>query len=531
MNIEELIGKGYFPIELPPAFNTKKLGDNASLLKTHFDSLNKSEKKKYRETISSVFSTPKVGLSRRLMGIPNPIHQIELCSVIMDNWDNIQDIFEKSSISASSPIDDETGERALTTKLSFGEFKDTCLEDSFDKKFELKTDISKYYPNIYTHSIPWAIHTKEIAKAPENRNNFKLYGNLLDKAIRGSQSGQTKGIPIGPDTSRVISEILGCTFDHFLQEKFSLTGFRFVDDCYFYFNSQAEAERVFKFFQSLLTDYSLDINEQKTEIKKLPYPFVSDWSVQLATFYIRHNEKGQKTDIKNFVSLAFKLTLENPNDSVLKFAIRKLIYSKIFKSNWHFFESLLFKIGISEPVTLPDICRFLLTYKKWVNKRRLKKFIHQIIDDHIYRGHHYEVAWALWIAKSFKVKINKPQAKEIFESSDIISIIIAFDLLQNNLIDKSIETDHLKNEFTEDGLINDWWLLVYEATFKGWITPNNQNLISESPYFSKLKDENVFFYDPERQLDQIVFKKPKDQQEPEEIEAFESYKFLSIEYF
>src|SRR5699024_6960204 len=138
-------------------------------LKKHFDSLSKGEKKKYRETICSVFSTPKVGLSRRLMGIPNPIHQIELSSVIIDNWENIQEIYRKSEISSSSPIEDESGERALTSRKSIGEFKDLCLEESFDKKFELKTDISKYYPNIYTHSIPWAIHTKKVAKAPENR--------------------------------------------------------------------------------------------------------------------------------------------------------------------------------------------------------------------------------------------------------------------------------------------------------------------------------------------------------------------------
>ncbi len=89
---------------------------------------------------------------------------------------------------------------------TFGQFKKECLINSFDKLFEVVTDVSRYYGTIYTHIIPWIIHTKVIAKA--KRKDLTLLGNLLDKKLRESNSGQTLGIPIGSDTSLVIAEII-----------------------------------------------------------------------------------------------------------------------------------------------------------------------------------------------------------------------------------------------------------------------------------------------------------------------------------
>ena len=123
---------------------------------------------------------------------------------------------------------DTTGNRALKSINSFGEFKKECLINSFDKLFEVKTDVSRYYGTIYTHIIPWIIHTKTVAKS--KRKDTTLLGNLLDKNLREGNSGQTLGIPIGPDTSLVIAEIIGCTLDEMVQKKFktAIKGFRYI---------------------------------------------------------------------------------------------------------------------------------------------------------------------------------------------------------------------------------------------------------------------------------------------------------------
>ncbi|MBB3841543.1 hypothetical protein FHS57_005571 [Runella defluvii] len=519
MNLIKLISKGYFPAELPPPFNTELLGVEALNMFNYFQALNNSVKKDFKETINLAYSVPKFGLSRRLMGIPNPIHQIDLSKIVCDNWIEIQALYGRSSISSSKQIEDETGKRATKMIDSFGEFKEKCLEQSFDKLFELKVDISKYFSTIYTHSIPWAIHSKTVAK--QNKNDFTLLGNLLDKAIRNAQSGQTIGIPIGPDTSRIISEILGCTFDKLLTDKFKLVGFRYVDDCYFYFDSQSNAEHLFKHFQTILTEYGLDINEEKTSIKKQPFPYESKWVIELSNYQIRKNLKGQITDLKNYVSFALELVTNHPKDSVLKFAIKKLFYDRIYKSNWNLFESLIFRMGISEPVILPEILKLLLTYENWVNKSKLKKFLYSIISEHIYKGHNFEVSWALWIAKTFSIKISKPLAQQIFDSRDSISILICFDMMQRKLITDKINLDSIESEVNESSFINEWWLLTYEGIVKKWIEPNPADLLAKNKYFSELKKKKIEFYDTNRQISKIEFRKPKPQAKPIEIDKLE----------
>jgi hypothetical protein len=78
-------------------------------------------------------------------------------------------------------------------------------------RYLLATDLSQFYPSIYTHSIPWALHTKSVAKAKPN--DYSLLGNVLDLAMRNGQDKQTIGIPIGPDTSLVIAEAILSSVD------------------------------------------------------------------------------------------------------------------------------------------------------------------------------------------------------------------------------------------------------------------------------------------------------------------------------
>ena len=70
----------------------------------------------------------------------------------------------------------------------------------------LHTDISGCYGSIYTHSIAWALHDKDHAKA--HRSDKELLGNRIDKLIRDTNDGQTNGIPEGSVLMDFIAEII-----------------------------------------------------------------------------------------------------------------------------------------------------------------------------------------------------------------------------------------------------------------------------------------------------------------------------------
>lgn len=513
MTEKELLELGYIPKELPPPFESISFSEKLDTINTQWNSIfspmSRTDKRKYSESKWVVFSIPKVQLSRRIIHIPNPLHQSKLCKTISDKWTEIENIFAKSTISSSKPIVDSSNERALISKDNFSTFKRRRLNESFDNLYEVKTDVSRFYGTIYTHSIPWLVHTKPVAKA--NRNDFTMLGNAIDRDLRSSNSGQTVGIPIGPDTSLIVAEIITCLMDEQIQAKLkNVKTFRFIDDYYLYCDSYADAEKAFKFIQSLLTKYQLDINEEKTKISKAPFAFDSKWSIELGSFTFRKKANSQLTDIERFVSLSLIHSNENPKDSVLLFSIQVLKYLRLFDENWDTYESLILKIGITEPRTLPVVTEILASNISRVSKTKIKSIVKKLIEIHLPKGHNYEVSWALWMCIEFQIKLKNKMAERIFASNDYVSILIAMDLKSRNLINSVVSTDELLNELTEESLRNENWLFTYESIKKGWLTPTD-NPINKNKYFEILLANGIYFYKEDAKVKTFTIKKPTEE--------------------
>jgi hypothetical protein len=140
----------------------------------------------------------------------------------------------------------------------------------------LKADLSRFYHTLYTHSISWALHTKAVAKA--RQFDRTLYGNLIDEAVRNTQDKQTLGIPVGPVTSDLISELLGASLDEELSNlRPGLKGLRYVDDYYLYFANRSEAEAALADLHSVANHFAVEINPLKTRISELPEPIQPGW--------------------------------------------------------------------------------------------------------------------------------------------------------------------------------------------------------------------------------------------------------------
>lgn len=509
MNLQQLLKLGYIPKELPPPFESISFGDNISKIKTDwgsiFSSLNKIQRQKYFDSKWVNFSIPKVALSRRMVNIPNPIHQALLAETISSRWAELQNIYSLSSISSSKPIADTNNKRAVISKDDFGTFKSRRLNESFDNLYEVKTDISRFYGTIYTHSIPWLVHTKPIAKA--NRTDYTLVGNALDRDLRNCNSSQTVGIPVGPDTSLIVAEVITCMMDVEIQNKLKFVkAFRFIDDYYLYCDNYADAEKAFKFIQALLTNFQLDINEEKTKISKSPFSFDTRWSIELGTFNIRKTQKTQRTDIERFVSLSLQHSNDNPKDSVLLFSIQVLKYLELFDENWETYEALILKIGIIEPRTLPVVIEILASNISRISKSNIKNIVEKLINLHLPKGHNFEVAWSLWMCIEFGIKLKNKMAEQIFASNDTVSKLIALDLKSKRLINRAVSTTPLINELTEDSLMDENWLFTYESIKKGWLSPVT-NPINGNEYFKILLSNNIFFYRESARVETFVPKK------------------------
>lgn len=104
--------------------------------------------------------------------------------------------------------------RALGRKLPFRALAERRAELRSHGRFLVRADISRFYQSIYTHSVPWALHGKAFAKRYRRARNV---GNQLDQLLRSCQDEQTNGIPIGPDSSLLVAEIILSAIDERLK--------------------------------------------------------------------------------------------------------------------------------------------------------------------------------------------------------------------------------------------------------------------------------------------------------------------------
>lgn len=489
----DLIKRGYFPAELVPPFNTVSLSEIIPIIEPHLDDLLKPKERRTSKCCSH--SIPKVKHFRRSLGIPHPLHQIKFSKAISDRWTEISDFLAESNYSLSRPEIDS--KRALKRAFGFGQLSKHKTLRSSGARFVLKTDISRYYASIYTHSISWAIHTKSVAKM--NRTDLSLLGNLLDKCVQNTQDGQTSGIPVGPDTSLVISELLGAAFDKQLMGLNLKDCIRYIDDYFLYFSNLADAEYALSKLHTIMREYELELNPNKTEIIALPEILEPRWIYELRVHNFRTlKAHTENIDIISFFSKAFDYATQNPDDNVLKYALRKIADLRVKLENWELYESLLLKSIISEPSVLPLASEIFKKYKSLsynLNYERIKDTLCEIITYHSKLNHGFELAWALWMSKELQLEILEEAAKALSYVEDSVVALIALDLVDVGLITTGLDKGKWQSYVTKDELYGENWLLAYEATMRGWLIPDDPDLLNNDAFFSILKDNNVHFYD------------------------------------
>ncbi len=232
LTLQNCILKGYFPAELVPGFTTKMLGTQINSISSSIPGMSIIVNgQRVHSSKCCIHSIPKIQHHRRTLSIPNPFHQIKVFETIIDNWTTIKNEIKKSRYSLTKPMVNKHLQRAINRQHSFSEIPQIVPILSSNSRFVLKTDISRYYPTIYTHSIPWACHGKTFAKRNRGPAHF---GNVLDTNVRNTQDQQTIGIPIGPDSSYVISELIGSVMDQEIYQELGVTGLRYIDDYYFF---------------------------------------------------------------------------------------------------------------------------------------------------------------------------------------------------------------------------------------------------------------------------------------------------------
>ena len=500
MTVQDILARGYFPKELPNPFVSAPFAVAVTgpgvALPRGFVPTWKTRVIGIPATKAARYSLARGGLPRRALSVPNPVSQFALAREIDANWVDLQSSVGGTPLAATRPVLASSG-RAIQGLRAHGFLPESAAATRRNNRYILKTDISRFYQSIYTHSIPWALHGKALAKA--ERGSIHL-GNRLDVLLRAAQDQQTVGIPIGPDTSLVCAEILMQACDRDLLERIpGLRGHRFIDDYELGFRTRTAAENAYHILESILSEYELALNSRKTEVVELPAPLEASWSYQLSHHPIHISAMPRRKDLLGYFSLAFELARLHVGDSVLQYAVASLRNIRPMLEDWQLFCTLLLDCAVPEPACLRYVLEIVIG---GVNagaacpRADLEETLNATIGEHSELNHASEVAWSLWACLALAIPIHEYAAQQVVACDNSFVALLALHADSVRLVQGGLNPTLWATYMTTAALYEENWLLAYEASIKGWLpSVGGGNHIAPDSNFAFLKASHVSFYD------------------------------------
>jgi len=422
------------PEEVPLLFTNKVLYKNFKLsdIKAINELENGDKVLKSFHTVPLYFYIPKNKFEDRKMALLHPIAQLQIYQYILRYDQLIVSYCKNSKFSIRSPIIRNQPlfviSQALKTEIKkieqeFSFTKETSItsdeteayfynyfsyknhkkitdlyksnkfkRDMYKYKFFKKLDIQNFFGSIYTHSLAWAIFgEKAIAKKYKGRTYDDVFANATDKICQIINFNETNGIVVGPEFSRVISELLLTKIDinlfNSLEDANILMGndykiYRFMDDYFIFANNNEVTDIIEKNLFRELENYNLKLNIHKSKLQTRPF-FESDPAIIKLIYHLDNFKRNY------------------PSEESLK------KYNKKYNNQWYNLQQNIELIILEYPKSTSKILNYFL------------KFVRSLFNLEI---HHFNLAYILEILTNiYSLSINYHSTHNLIATFAILS--------------------------------------------------------------------------------------------------------------
>lgn len=275
----------YFSLELPKYFDftelLKKIDKKIQCknLSDFYKNAKLMTPDKYDDVNYKFYHNKDGKYAWRMFQLIHPALYVHLVNVITteENWNTIKNRFkdfkqESNIVCCSDLVESSSKEKdkGATINRWWNELEQNSIKLSLEYEYIGITDVVDCYGSIYTHSISWALHGKDIAK--KEKDNKELLGNKVDKIIRDMCNGQTNGIPQGSTIMDFIAEIVLGYGDTLISTRLKEKNIcdykilRYRDDYRVFSNNRDELNEILKIISEELAVLNMRLNTQKTLI-------------------------------------------------------------------------------------------------------------------------------------------------------------------------------------------------------------------------------------------------------------------------
>ena len=452
----------------------------------------------------------------RSCSIPHPVAYANLALSLHENWDELSHIAD-NEVSMLRPQEHTDGRIGVMDYGDRVREHQATVNRSFGKRFVVHTDISNFFPSIYSHAIPWAL--VGLAEAKKNRNRHSSWYNKLDQAVRMTKRNETQGVAIGPATSNIISELILERVDTEMKNK-GFTFFRNIDDYTAFCETHERAQDFIGRLSDELARYQLKVNVGKTSIVAMPQPFRADWLLSLAPALPKKAPKVSPHSVITYLNLAVSLAGKSPEGSVLKYALKAVKGSAREEvANFNSVDFMMAHEDISQMFQESSV-KAILDYALSLafHQPALAHLLGDMLEAAYFcqAGFRYgqqisallaeysrlrysdATAWALYYAIRYNVPIGETAAERIIETRDCVPILLLYLSDDPTCIQLVVNfADQLaKGDLYE---LDAFWLLLYQLFKDGKIADPYQN----DRTFKVMKDNGVSFVDADPSRNEV----------------------------
>lgn len=449
----------------------------------------------------------------RILAIPNPIAYHNQCKVLSDNWDKLLEYFEKQTQNQEhrisrihirkiddsfkvfntcyqdlDDIDLDDYPSLVQNHLFEMNHKNFCTDDYpepnllIGKRYVVKADISNCFPSIYTHSLSWALVTKEEAKKKSKPTDNHEWFNKIDKTTRNLKDGETHGILIGSHASNLISEIILTAVDKVMYDK----GYRYIrniDDYSCYMETKEKAEEFLVHLSTELKQYGLMLNHKKTEILKLPLASTENWVRKLNSFVFVNDSKLKLSEVRAYLDIALDLMFHNKeNSAILNYAIKVLAKKEMTGNAKDYFIKTVHHLVLLYPYLMPLLDEKVFTTFS-IDKSQIEKIAKDLFNLGESKKFYEAMSYTLFFSLRYDFLLTENLFEKVEKSNDAVLLLLAYlhdeKFIKHSKVTKKYK--NLANTLKED--IDEYWIFVYEVLTASLLCDN----------WKKLKQANITF--------------------------------------
>jgi len=455
----------------------------------------------------------------RMMGIPHPRAYAQLVNVIADNWSKIASVCQSpnSQLEFGLHEDGRIVVHRYDHTSADGEVEDQDPLSDFGKTYRIKTDINNFYHSVYSHALPWALVGHEQAK--KHRGKHEWY-NQIDKAVRQCQRGETKGVPIGPATSTILSEILLFKVDEALRAKYRFT--RYIDDYTAYVYTRDEGDQFLIDLSHLLEGYALTLNLRKTHVSQLPVLNREEWVTDINLFLGIDDRIGvgdadsraqiKFRQLKLIIEKAVALSKSYPDGSVIKYAFAAIteigIENECLGTDGdaaeRYFEDALLRYAYYYPTLIPLIQRWLSDKPSSNNliEHRVERRVAALLERSFSLAQSDNIVWCIYYLLQLSGEADDSLLERCCGSKDPMVVLMGYvyakkkRLSLDPLLAWAKEFDlGIKEERLREYDVDRVWLVLYQMYRDGEMAKPPYQAKHDSRVFETMKEMGVSFVD------------------------------------